>query len=67
MTDFHELTGVISPGGLLFTCAAEDCGRRLVIDRDSGELVVIDHGDRAALHRGSVGGVELAVPRVSPS
>jgi hypothetical protein len=59
MTGIHTLAGTASPGGLLFECT-DGCGRRLVIDRDRGELVVIDHGDRTALHRGSMGGVTLA-------
>jgi hypothetical protein len=62
----HQLSCTISPGGLLFTCGDDDCGRRLVIDRDRGEMVVIDHGDPYASHRGSVGGVELSSPRVIP-
>lgn len=60
MTGVHVLTSTISPGGLLFECTVEGCGRRLVIDRDRGELVVIDHGDLTAIHRGSTGGVALA-------
>jgi hypothetical protein len=52
------------PGWPAFTCDDEDCGRRLVIDRNSGEMVVIDHGDRAALHRGFVGEVEMSPAQV---
>jgi hypothetical protein len=52
-----------SPGGLVFECA-EGCGRRLVVDRVRGELTVIDRGDAGALHRGSIGGVEMAAPTV---
>ncbi len=54
-----------SPGGLLFECTVDGCGRRLVIDRDRGEMVVIDHGDRAAVHRGGIGGVALAAATVN--
>ncbi|MFI5889595.1 hypothetical protein ACIA5D_05685 [Actinoplanes sp. NPDC051513] len=67
MGTYHQLTGAISPGGLLFTCEEDDCGRRLVIDRDRGEMVVIDHGDPFALHQGVVGGVEMSPPRVVPT
>jgi hypothetical protein len=66
MAIFHQLSCTVSPGGLLFACEDDDCGRRLVIDRDRGELVVIDHGDRSALHRGSVGGVEMSTAQVNP-
>ncbi len=64
MNDIHRLTGSSQPGGLLFECE-EGCGRRLVVDRASGELTVIDRGDQMALHRGSMGGAELATPAVS--
>jgi hypothetical protein len=67
MSAYHELTCTISPGGLLFTCVDDDCGRRLVIDRDRGELVVIDRGDPEALHRGFAGGVRMSAPRVAPA
>jgi hypothetical protein len=63
MPEFHELHCTSSPGGLLFECA-EGCGRRLVVDRIRGDLTVIDRGDPGSLHRGSVGGVELAMPRL---
>lgn len=64
MSDFHQLIGTAGPGGLLFECADQACGRRLVIDRVSGGMVIIDHGDRAALHHGAIGDVELAVPGI---
>jgi hypothetical protein len=60
MTGIHLLAGTASPGGLLFECTVDGCGRRLVIDRDRGDMVVIDHGDRTAVHRGRMGGVALA-------
>jgi hypothetical protein len=59
MTDIHQFSATASPGGLLFVCERDDCGRRVVIDRDRGEMVVIDHGDRNAVHEGSLGGVKL--------
>ncbi|GAA1655727.1 hypothetical protein [Actinoplanes couchii] len=62
MTSFHRLIGTAEPGGLLFACEIESCGRRLTVDRDSGDLTVIDHGDRAALHRGAIGGVDMPPP-----
>jgi len=67
MTALHDLRVTASPGGLLFECEEADCGRRLVIDRERGELVVIDRGDPYALHRGSIGGVKLAPPSVNQS
>jgi hypothetical protein len=60
MTAYHQLSCEVSPAGLVFTCDEDGCGRRLVIDRQRGRMVVIDRGDRYALHRGSVGGVTLA-------
>jgi hypothetical protein len=63
MTDLHRLTCTTGPGGLLFECA-DGCGRRLVIDRQRGGLVVIDHGDRSVRHEGAVGGLRLAPPTV---
>ncbi|MEV6342883.1 hypothetical protein [Actinoplanes sp. NPDC051851] len=58
MGTVHQLICTISPGGLLFTCEDDGCGRRLAVT-DDGELVIIDHGDRAVLHRGSSGGIEV--------
>jgi hypothetical protein len=65
MSDVHELTATVEPGGLVFTCTAESCGRRVVIDGGTGEFTVIDHGDRTALHRGVAGDVELSAAQVS--
>ena len=59
MAEIHTLTGTASPGGLLFECTSDGCGRRMVIDRERGTLVVIDHGDAAAEHRGGIGGVRF--------
>jgi hypothetical protein len=64
MNDAHRLVGSSHPGGLLFECA-EECGRRLIVDRTSGELTILDRGDLMALHRGSMGGVDLAMPDVT--
>ncbi|MDN5861592.1 MAG: hypothetical protein L0H84_23570 [Pseudonocardia sp.] len=66
MTAHHRLLVSAEPGGLLFTCEVDDCGRRLAVDR-TGRFTVIDRGDLAAQHSGSIGGVELAAPEVSQS
>ncbi|RZU15797.1 hypothetical protein EV645_3335 [Kribbella rubisoli] len=52
-----------SPAGLLFECL-DGCGRRVVVDGVSGELTIVDHGDRTALHQGSNGGVKLTATNV---
>jgi len=44
---------------LLFTCPHEGCGRRLVLQR-SGGLVVLDRGDFFALHSGGTEGLEIS-------
>lgn len=64
MTDFHQLQVTAAPGGLLFECEVDGCGRRLVIDRD-GRYTVIDRGDPSASHQGSTGGVALEAPGVT--
>ena len=46
---------------LVFLCEEASCGRRLVIDTRDAGLVVIDQGDRTALHGGGTGGVTLHV------
>jgi hypothetical protein len=48
---------------LVFECD-EECGRLLVVDRLSGELTVLGRGDPNALHRGSIGDIQLADPAV---
>jgi len=64
MTDFHQLHVTVEPGGMLFECEVDGCGRRLVIDRD-GVYTVIDRGDPAARHRGSAGDVRIDLPEVA--
>ena len=59
----HRLEVTSSSSGLLYECA-DGCGRRLVVDRSSGALTVIDKGDQFALHSGSLGGVGLRSPEV---
>ena len=44
---------------LLFTCPHEGCGRRLVLKR-SGGLVVLDQGDFFALHSGGTEGLGIS-------
>lgn len=44
---------------LLFVCQHEGCGRRLVLMR-SGGLVVLDRGDFFALHSGGTEGLEIS-------
>ena len=44
---------------LLFVCPHEGCGRRLVLKR-SGGLVVLDQGDFFALHSGGTEGLEMS-------
>lgn len=43
---------------LLFACPHEGCGRRLVLKR-SGGLVVLNQGDFFALHSGGTEGLEI--------
>jgi hypothetical protein len=44
---------------LLFVCPHEGCGRRLVLQR-SGGTVVLDRGDFFALHFGGTEGLEIS-------
>jgi hypothetical protein len=44
---------------LLFVCPHEECGRRLVLKR-SGGLVVLDQGDFLALHSGGTEVLEIS-------
>ena|GEM_PF-1438038 len=60
MNPVHLLTIEADDGAdVLFVCAVESCGRRLVVRR-SGDLTVLDRGDFFALHVGGAAGVELA-------
>ena len=43
----------------LFVCPHKGCGRRLVLKR-SGGLVVLDQGDFFALHSGGTEGLEIS-------
>jgi hypothetical protein len=41
---------------VLFVCADERCGRRVVVGKSRPRLTVIDRGDFSARHTGSLGG-----------
>lgn len=43
---------------VLFACPVDSCGRRLILKR-SGGLIVLDRGDFFAYHTGSTGGLEI--------
>jgi hypothetical protein len=43
----------------LFACPEPDCGRRLVLKRPAG-LVVLDQGDFFALHAGGTTGLDIS-------
>jgi hypothetical protein len=59
----HQLRCETSPAGLLFECL-DGCGRRLVVERATGKLTVIDRGDQFALHHGSHSDLVLADPTI---
>jgi hypothetical protein len=59
----HELSCEASPAGLLFECLA-GCGRRLVVERATGKLTVLDRGDQFAQHLGSHSDLALAEPTI---
>jgi hypothetical protein len=44
---------------VLFVCADEACGRRVVVGKFRPRLTVIDRGDFSARHAGSLGGVVI--------
>lgn len=44
---------------VLFVCEEESCGRRVIVRR-SGGLLVLDQGDFFALHAGGSDGLALA-------
>lgn len=58
MARTHRMECTAGPTGLLFECL-DGCGRRVVVDGRSGDLTIVDHGDRTALHHASSGGVEI--------
>ncbi|MGH8839283.1 MAG: hypothetical protein ACRDVO_08505 [Jiangellaceae bacterium] len=62
----HRLTMEADNGDdVLFTCSIESCGRRLVVKR-SGGLVVLERGDFFARHVGGNDGLEISVGPGSP-
>lgn len=56
---YHELSCTSSPAGLAFECE-QGCGRLIVIERVTGQMTVLGRGDPVALHRGSIGDVQLS-------
>jgi hypothetical protein len=44
---------------VLFVCADESCGRRVVVGKSRPRLTVIDRGDFSVRHSGSLGGVVI--------
>lgn len=61
MSQFHELSLTPSPAGLVFLCL-DGCGRRMVVERQTGKLTIIDRGDPFAQHRGSHSDVSISAP-----
>lgn len=56
----HQLYVEANTGAeILFVCPEEACGRRLVLKREGG-LVVIDQGDFHARHVGGLGSISVA-------
>jgi len=48
-----------TPSEVLFVCRDEACGRRVVVGKSRPGLTVIDRGDFAVRHAGSLGGVAV--------
>ena len=44
---------------VLFVCAEESCGRRVVVGKSRPRLTVIDRGDFTVRHAGSLGAVAI--------
>jgi hypothetical protein len=60
MNSTHEVRIEADDGvDVLFVCVEESCGRRVIVRR-SGGLVVLDKGDFFALHAGGSDGLALA-------
>ena len=60
MSAQHRMTLETDNGAeQLFACHHEGCGRRLVLQR-SGGLVVLDQGDFFALHSGGTEGLRVS-------
>jgi hypothetical protein len=60
MNPVHHLTIEAEDGAdVLFVCPVEGCGRRVMVRR-SGGLIVLDKGDFSAFHVGGTNGLEIA-------
>jgi hypothetical protein len=60
MNQVHHLTIEADDGAdVLLTCSVESCGRRVVVRR-AGGLIVLQQGDFFALHRGGSDAIEIA-------
>ena len=69
MSDQRHVMEIASKyaGEYLFVCPVEDCGRKMVIKTASGgDVVVLERGDPAALHRGSLGGTTMSARKLGP-
>jgi hypothetical protein len=64
VSEFHELSLTTSPAGLVFECV-DGCSRRMVVERQTGGLTIIDRGDPFAQHRGSHSDLSMSVPIVT--
>ena len=61
MNPVHHLTIEADDGAdVLFVCPVGSCGRRVIVRR-SGGLIVLQQGDFFAFHRGGSAGIEMAV------
>lgn len=59
MNAVHRMTIEADNGAdVLFVCPVDSCGRRLVLKR-SGGLVVLDRGDFFAYHAGGTAGLDV--------
>ncbi|MDT4979996.1 MAG: hypothetical protein QOG07_1875 [Pseudonocardiales bacterium] len=64
MSQFHELSLSTGPAGLVFACV-DGCSRRMVVERRTGVLTIIDRGDPYAQHRGSHSDLSMSAPSVT--
>ncbi|WP_305783310.1 hypothetical protein [Symbioplanes lichenis] len=56
----HEMVAETETSAeVLFVCTEQACGRRVVVGKARPRLTVIDRGDFAARHAGSLGGVVM--------
>ena len=61
--DRHHLLHAVTQTSeeTLFACEDEACGRRLVVNRRTRTMTVLDQGDFAALHSGNTLGVPFTM------